>query len=81
MKCKNIFCERQDEVQPTGCRILDCKPNMCVLNNRFKKLQNTTHNSDYTKSPENVCNFEKEIQDYFKKSGHDYCPICGGEFV
>lgn len=35
MKCKNIYCERQDDMQTTGCRLKDVIPKLCILNKRY----------------------------------------------
>lgn len=51
-KCVNIFCERNDNIQASGCRIPDCEPNVCLINMRFKtqnKIVEETKNENKSK--------------------------------
>lgn len=44
MKCKNVYCERNDSDCKTGCRIQGCVPEICILNKRF---QNIAYSNSY----------------------------------
>jgi len=39
MKCNNIYCERNDNIQISGCRIKECNTDKCIVNKRFKERE------------------------------------------